>query len=41
MSKLVRPTELAWRGGVRGLFWAEHRFVLEPVGRPANARSLD
>ncbi|CAN5923865.1 hypothetical protein BH11MYX4_BH11MYX4_44470 [soil metagenome] len=42
MSKLVRPTELAWRGGVRGLLWAEHRFVLEPVGdRRTRVRSIE
>jgi hypothetical protein len=26
------PSELAWRGGVRGLLWAEHRFLFEPKG---------
>ena len=42
MSKLVRPTEVAWRGGVRGVFWAEHRFVLEPVGdRRTRVRSIE
>lgn len=42
MSTLVRPTEVAWRGGVRGLFWAEHRFVLEPVGdRRTRVRSIE
>jgi hypothetical protein len=25
-----RPEEIAWRGGVRGLLWAEHRFLFEP-----------
>jgi hypothetical protein len=32
VSKLERPRELAWRGGIRGVLWAEHRFVLEPDG---------
>lgn len=42
VSKLVRPTELVWRGGVRGLLWAEHRFVLEPVGeRRTRVRSIE
>jgi hypothetical protein len=27
-----RPRELAWRGGVRGVLWAEHRFVFEADG---------
>jgi hypothetical protein len=25
-----RPEEISWRGGVRGLLWAEHRFLFEP-----------
>jgi hypothetical protein len=42
MSKLERPHELAWRGGVRGLLWAEHRFVLEPAGdRRTRVRSIE
>jgi hypothetical protein len=32
VSILDRPRELAWRGGVRGVLWAEHRFVFEPDG---------
>ena len=32
LSALERPCEIAWRGGVRGVLWAEHRFVLEPDG---------
>jgi hypothetical protein len=32
VSVLERPRELAWRGGVRGLLRAEHRFVFEPDG---------
>ena len=32
VSVLERPRELAWRGGVRGLLRAEHRFVFEAVG---------
>lgn len=32
VSKLDRPRELAWRGGVRGVLWAEHRFVFERDG---------
>lgn len=42
ISKLVRPTEVAWRGGVRGLLWAEHRFVLEAVtDRRTRVRSIE
>ncbi len=42
MSKVERPTEVAWRGGVRGLLWAEHRFVLEAVGdRRTRVRSIE
>ena len=42
VSKLARPSELAWQGGVRGLLWAEHRFVLEPVGdRRTRVRSIE
>ena len=41
VSKLERPTEVAWRGGVRGIFWAEHRFVLEPVGQPSDFNQQD
>jgi hypothetical protein len=42
VSKLVRPSELVWRGGIRGLLWAEHRFVLEPVGdRRTRVRSIE
>jgi hypothetical protein len=32
ISVLERPREIGWRGGVRGVLWAEHRFVLEPDG---------
>lgn len=32
VSIVERPREIAWRGGIRGLLWAEHRFVLEPDG---------
>ena len=42
VSKLERPNELAWRGGVRGLLWAEHRFVFEPVGdKKTRVRSIE
>jgi hypothetical protein len=42
VSKLDRPNELAWRGGVRGLLWAEHRFVFEPIGdRKTLVRSIE
>lgn len=42
VSKLERPNEVAWRGGVRGLMWAEHRFVLEPLGdRRTRVRSIE
>ena len=32
LSVCQRPREIAWRGGLRGVLWAEHRFVLEPSG---------
>jgi hypothetical protein len=42
VSKLDRPRELAWRGGVRGVLWAEHRFVFEPDGdRRTRVRSIE
>jgi hypothetical protein len=42
VSKLDRPRELAWRGGIRGVLWAEHRFVLEPDGdRRTRVRSIE
>lgn len=42
VSKVERPNELVWRGGARGLLWAEHRFVLEPVGdRRTRVRSIE
>lgn len=42
ISILDRPRELAWRGGVRGLLWAEHRFVLDPDGdRRTRVRSIE
>ena len=42
VSKLERPHEITWRGGVRGLLWAEHRFVLEGVdGRRTRVRSIE
>ncbi len=42
VSKLDRPNELTWRGGVRGLLWAEHRFVFEPVGdKKTRVRSIE
>ena len=42
ISVLQRPRELGWRGGMRGLLWAEHRFVLEPDGdRRTRVRSIE
>jgi hypothetical protein len=42
VSRLERPHELAWRGGVRGLLWAEHRFVVEATGdRRTRVRSIE
>ncbi len=42
ISVLERPREIAWRGGLRGLLWAEHRFVLEPDGdRRTRVRSIE
>ncbi|MBX3189967.1 MAG: SRPBCC family protein [Labilithrix sp.] len=36
-----RPRELAWRGGVRGLVWAEHRFVFERDGEGTRVQSIE
>ncbi|HSO37517.1 MAG TPA: SRPBCC domain-containing protein [Labilithrix sp.] len=42
LSALERPREIAWRGGLRGILWAEHRFVLEPDGeRRTRVRSIE
>jgi hypothetical protein len=42
ITVLERPRELGWRGGVRGFFWAEHRFVMEPDGdRRTRVRSIE
>lgn len=42
VSRLERARELAWRGGVRGVLWADHRFVLEPEGdRRTRVRSIE
>lgn len=32
VSELVPGGALAWRGGVRRVGWAEHRFAVEPLG---------
>ncbi len=32
LRTLERPREITWTGGLRGVLWAEHRFVLEPDG---------
>lgn len=32
VAALERPREISWKGGLRGVLWAEHRFVLEPEG---------
>lgn len=29
VSRFQRPIEIAWRGGLPGMLWAEHRFVFE------------
>ena len=37
-----RPRELTWCGGVRGVLYAEHRFVFEAIGdRAVEVRSLE
>ena len=42
ITRLERPHELAWRGGVRGVLWAEHRFVLDADGdRRTRVRSIE
>jgi len=32
VSEARRPAEIAWRGGVPGLLFADHRFLFEPDG---------
>ena len=42
ITMMERPREIAWRGGLRGVLWAEHRFVLEPDGdRRTRVRSIE
>jgi uncharacterized protein YndB with AHSA1/START domain len=42
LRTLERPREIAWTGGLRGVLWAEHRFVLEPDGdRRTRVRSIE
>jgi uncharacterized protein YndB with AHSA1/START domain len=42
LSRLDRPREIAWTGGIRGLLWAEHRFTLTPEGeRRTRVRSIE
>jgi|HubBroStandDraft_1064217.scaffolds.fasta_scaffold239493_2 hypothetical protein len=33
VSEKRRPAEIAWRGGVRGVLFADHHFLFEPDGR--------
>jgi hypothetical protein len=35
VSELRRPSEIAWSGGVRGILWANHRFLFEADGSDA------
>ena len=42
VSIVDRPSEITWCGGVRGVLWAEHRFLFEPDGRGGtNVRSVE
>ena len=42
LRTLERPREITWTGGLRGVLWAEHRFVLEPDGdRRTRVRSIE
>ena len=42
LSALESPREIAWKGGLRGVLWAEHRFVLEADGdRRTRVRSIE
>ncbi len=37
-----RPEEISWRGGVKGVLWAEHRFLFEPDAKGGTrVRSLE
>jgi hypothetical protein len=35
VSEVRRPAEIAWRGGIPGVVWADHRFLFEPDGQGA------
>lgn len=42
VSVVDRPREITWCGGVRGVLWAEHRFLFEADGHGGTlVRSLE
>jgi hypothetical protein len=42
VSEARRPVEIAWRGGVRGVLFADHRFLFDPDGQGGtNVTSLE
>ena len=41
ISTVLRPNELAWTGGRRGILYAEHRFVFEARGSGTRVRSIE
>jgi uncharacterized protein YndB with AHSA1/START domain len=36
-----RPVEITWCGGVKGILWAEHRFLFEKDGDGTRVRSVE
>jgi hypothetical protein len=36
-----RPAEITWCGGVKGILWAEHRFLFEKEGDGSRVRSVE
>jgi len=41
VSEARRPAEIAWRGGVPGVLFAEHRFLFEAEGDGTRVTSLE
>jgi uncharacterized protein YndB with AHSA1/START domain len=41
ISVSARPEEIAWRGGIRSLLWAEHRFLFEAREGGTRVRSVE
>jgi hypothetical protein len=41
VGEVRRPTEIAWRGGVPGVLFADHRFLFEADGDGTKVTSLE